>query len=269
MSLDGTLEIDASPIYSELPALARAEGKEQGEVLRQHLRILATDLPKITPAFSTVTGRETLAAQKRLTTSIVETQVSRVFTSLEDLRIIKSPKNARTADRLKVLVRRNKRALVYTMLKNIGFNFLNENAILPDRSIFRELHFAERSRGRVHRRPAQYMVKKRALAGYLRERKSWGFFWKAGWVPGMAKFGAKVPASLGKLTQKLGFAVDNTRREGYPEGAIGNRVPFPARNIGRILESRVKEQGRRMAKIAEVLAKKNARAAERRSNRLK
>lgn len=242
-----TFKLREAQLSAQLRELARVTGKEALTIVLDEGRLLAQDLVRLTPPFSTAPSTESFSKQRQAGEKAVERDINRVF-HVVDLDKIHSP---RVRARLEVLVRKRDLEGIKALLKACN---------IPAHEVLREvdpkLHAFNRDRrGRVQRSKRIWVLNGRSVNSYVRKIKSHVGQAKAGWAASAQALGVRLPAWITRHGSGGGsFKLD--KKPGAPKITLRNDVPYIQASGGdlqiveRAMKNRIRNIKAKLEKIA-------------------
>lgn len=235
---------------------ARATGREDGEVLREQVRLVASGMVKLTPPFKSLSQAESFGEQRRLGLAAVEGQVRAAFVPLSGV-----------AEKLRSESLRSGLAAAMERGSDSGVRAILAAAKLPAQNLVSAptaaLHNAVRnSQGRVRRRGLAWVVMGperaagAAIARFVREKQKLVGKAKGGWMALVDAVQARgIPGWVRGQAQR-GAVDDRLRQERNPQLVARNTVSYVARldASARFVRIALRNAGARLER--QLLAKK-------------
>jgi len=215
------LEIDYSRFDASVARVIDETGRTGGDVIRQQTRLFVRDAIALTPPTGNAPLTESLSMQKKAGEGAVKNDISRGFTEIEDMSIVKDTSN-KFGQTLKRYARTGEVGKLKTVLKRTGF----KGSVVASPSRYSHSKIRDKY-GRVRKGEVNTFLVMRSgtVAKFTKEVQKLVGRAKAGWNNAARALGLPVPAWIARHAEP-GELIDDSRNLQNPSMVVSNHVPF-------------------------------------------
>lgn len=215
------LEINYSKFDAAVSRVINETGAVGGVVIKQQTKLFVRDAMDLTPPTGGAPFTETSGSQKKAGEMAVKSDITRGFTEIESLGIVKDPDN-KTGQALKRYARRGEFGKLETLVKRM--NWKGKLLAFPGRR--RHLEIRDKY-GRVRKGAASntLIMRTGSVAPFLKAAQALVGRAKAGWANAARALGLPVPQWVSRHSEP-GELIDDSQNLQNPSMVVANYVPF-------------------------------------------